>query len=60
MSAAENQTARTRVDVRVEAAKAPRIEVGTQWRVVASAPASLWEGDYTVTLERIETDSDGG
>ena len=60
MSGSDKGTARTRVDVRVAAAKAPKIEVGTRWRVVASAPASLWEGDYTVTLERIETASDDG
>jgi len=60
MSVLEKDTARPRVDVRVESAKAPNFEVGTVWRVVASSPASLWEGAYAVTLERIETEGGEG
>jgi hypothetical protein len=56
MSAPEKDTARTRIEVRIESAMAPTLEVGTQWKVVASSPASLWEGLYTVTLERIQTE----
>ena len=58
MAAAETNPSRPRIDVRVESAKAPRFEVGTRWKVVASSPESLWEGSYTVTLERIEGESD--
>jgi len=54
MSESEKDTARPRVDVRVESAKAPTFEVGTAWKVIASSPASLWEGAYAVTLERVE------
>ena len=57
MSESEKDTARPRVDVRVESAKAPNFEIGTVWRVVASSPVSLWEGAYAVTLERVETES---
>ena len=60
MSESEKDTARPRVDVRVESAKAPNFEVGTVWKVVASSPASLWEGAYRVTLERSGTKGDEG
>ena len=56
MSESNKETTRPRVDVRIESAKAPKLEVGTVWKVVASSPASLWEGAYTVTLERIQTE----
>ena len=57
MSESDTDTARPRVDVRVESAKAPNFEIGTVWRVVASSPVSLWEGAYAVTLERVATES---
>ena len=60
MSESEKDAARPRIDVRVESANAPKLEVGTVWKVVASAPASLWEGAYAVTLERIETEGGEG
>jgi len=56
MSESNKETPRPRVDVRVESAKAPKLEVGTVLKVVASSPASLWEGAYAVTLERIDTE----
>ena len=60
MSESTKEAARPRVDVRVESAKAPTFEVGTVWKVVASSPASLWEGAYAVTLERVETERGEG
>jgi hypothetical protein len=54
MSESNKETSRQRVDVRVEAAKAPKLEKETVWKVVASSPVSLWEGAYAVTLERIQ------
>ena len=56
MSESNKETTRPRVDVRVEAAKAPKLEIGTAWKVTASSPTSLWEGAYSVTLERIQTE----
>jgi hypothetical protein len=60
MSESEKDTARPRVDLRVESAKAPSFEVGTRWKVVASSPVSLWEGAYKITLERIDTERGEG
>lgn len=54
MSKPNKEATRSRVDVRVEAAKAPKLEIGTVWKVTASSSASLWEGEYAVTLERIQ------
>ncbi len=54
-----NQPAR-RVTVKVTVAPevAPRFNIGTRWEVVASSLESLWQGQHTVTLERV--DDDGG
>jgi len=60
MSEATQDTARSRIEVRIESARAPSLELGSCWRVVASSPASLWEGQYTVTLEKIDADKDQG
>lgn len=57
MSESEKDTARPRVDVRVESAKAPNFEIGTVWKVVESSPVSLWQGAYAVTLERVASES---
>jgi hypothetical protein len=57
MSESTRDQDRTRIEVRIESAMAPTLEVGTEWKVVASSPASLFEGHYTVTLEKIQTDS---
>ena len=56
MPESNNDTTRPRVDVRIEAAKAPKLAVGTVWKVVASSPVSLWEGAYAVRLERTQTE----
>lgn len=56
MSESNKETTRPRIVVRVESAKAPTLEIGTVWKVAASSPASLWEGAYAVTLERIQTE----
>lgn len=57
MSNSEKDSARARVDLRVEPDKVSQFNVGSKWKVVASSPGSLWEGAHTVTLERIETES---
>jgi hypothetical protein len=44
---------RPRVEVSVEPERAPRLNIGTRWKVVASSLASLWSGVYA-TLEEID------
>lgn len=56
MSESNKETTRPRIEVRIEAAKAPTLAIGTVWKVASSSPASLWEGAYVVTLERIQAE----
>jgi len=58
MASEGNVSDRLTVNLRVEPEQATRLNVGTQWEVVASSLESLWHGAYKVTLEEIPAQDD--